>query len=162
MSSTPSTAPPVKLSRKEARAITRREQLRLLRELQKDAQAGDKTVWDRLGDIKNIKHAALKKRLRDRLKFRQGPRCCYCKRWLLNSAYASPIEHVLPRAVYPQYAVSARNLVIACYDCNDLKKKDDWGGYAGSHKRYPGAKTTTHFFHPRYHSFDDHVRDGLK
>jgi len=157
MSGSPLPAPPVKLSRKERREAKRREQLTLLRKFQKESQAGDKTVWKRLGDSTNNKCVALKKLLRERLMSRQEPRCCYCNRWLLNTAYASPIEHVLPRSVYPQFAVSARNLAIACYDCNDLKKKDDWGKYVRSHKQYPGADTTTHFFHPRYHSFDDHI-----
>lgn len=158
MSPAPLLTPPVKISRNQARSIKRRAQIKLLQKFQKESQAGDKSVWTRLGNRTNANCIALKELLRDRLKSRQEPRCCYCKRWLLNTAYASPIEHVLPRSIYPQFAVSARNLAIACYDCNDLKKKDDWGGFSGSPILYPGAEAATHFFHPRYHRFDDHIR----
>lgn len=144
-------------SRAEKRLTLRRDCLILLRELRGAAKRGDETVWSRLGDVNNAVSKELKATLRKSLKSRQEPRCCYCKRWLINNAHASPIEHVLPRKVYPQFALRARNLAIACNDCNALKTDDDWGQFAEPHLLYP---TPTHmsFFHPRYHPYDEHIR----
>lgn len=147
----------VKVSRADTRIQLRRERLQLLRTLQQDAQAGDKTVWKRLGDASNKQCKALKALLRERLKAHQEPRCCYCKRWLLNTAYASPIEHVLPRDIYPEFALHPRNLAIACYDCNQLKTADDWGSFSGPNLKYPRRQATVHFYHPRYHRYDEHI-----
>ncbi|VVP54401.1 hypothetical protein PS896_05584 [Pseudomonas fluorescens] len=134
----------------------RHERLSLLRELRQATKAHETDVWERLSDIKNTRSKELKAMLRKSLKARQGPRCCYCKRWLLNSAHASPIEHILPRHYYPQFALRARNLAIACNDCNALKTDDDWGSF-GPHLSYPSPSAMI-FFHPRYHSYDEHVR----
>lgn len=147
----------LKPSPAEKRISLRRDRLTLLRELRDAAKAGDEEVWSRLGDTKNVRSKDLKALLRKRLKARQEPRCCYCKRWLLNNAHASPIEHVLPRRFYPQFALRVRNLAIACNDCNALKTDDDWGQFAGPHLDYP-SPTVMGFFHPRYHPYDEHIR----
>lgn len=147
----------LKPAKAKKRVSKRRQQLLLLRELQRDAKAGDRGVWGRLGDGKNVGCKELKAELRRYLKARQEPRCCYCKRWLLNNAHASPIEHVLPRKTYPQFALRMRNLMIACVDCNGLKTNDDWGLFPGPHDAYPQPQLML-FFHPRYHSYDEHVR----
>lgn len=142
---------------KSSRTQKRRELLTLLRELQRAAKAGDAEVWSRLGDTQNSSSKNLKSTLRRSLKIRQEPRCCYCKRWLLNNAHASPIEHVLPRRYYPQFALRARNLALACNDCNALKADDDWGRYVEPNTDYPLPQSMT-FFHPRYHPYDHHIR----
>lgn len=137
--------------------LTYREKMGLLHKLRSAAKAGDKAVWGTLGDIKDSDHAALKKRLRLALGKRQEPRCCYCKRWLLNNANAAPIEHVLPRDTYPHFALQPRNLAIACVDCNSVKSKADWGKFPGPYLRYPAAEVMS-FFHPRYHHYNEHIR----
>ncbi|SDB35425.1 HNH endonuclease [Pseudomonas sp. NFACC13-1] len=147
----------LKPSRAEKRLSLRQDRLTLLRELRIAAKGGDIDVWTRLGDTKNAPSKDLKAQLRKSLKARQEPRCCYCKRWLLNNAHASPIEHILPRKHYPEFALRARNLAIACNDCNSLKSDADWGNFTGSPKVYP-SPATMHFFHPRYHFYDEHIR----
>ncbi|MDZ3826564.1 MULTISPECIES: HNH endonuclease [Pseudomonas] len=158
MTSIPSLTSTATMSRAAARSRQRREHLQLLRALQQQARAGDRTVWTQLGNISDTKCKALKALLRERLKSRQKPRCCYCKRWLLNTAYASPIEHVLPRDTYPEFALHMRNLAIACYDCNQLKAAVDWAAFTGSRRFYPGIEAADHFYHPRYHHYDEHIR----
>lgn len=135
----------------------RRQRLNLLLDLRKLARQGSHAVWGKLGNTDDTAHADLKKVLRQALKERQEPRCCYCKRWLLNQAAAAPIEHVLPRLAYPAFALRARNLVIACVDCNSLKGKCDWGNFPKPHLRYPSGEELT-FFHPRFHDYDEHLR----
>lgn len=135
----------------------RRQRLNLMLDLRKLARQGDQAVWGKLGKTDDTAHADLKKALRQALKDRQEPRCCYCKRWLLNQAAAAPIEHVLPRHTYPTFALRARNLAIACVDCNTLKGKCDWGNFPKPHLRYPSGEELT-FFHPRFHDYDVHLR----
>jgi hypothetical protein len=135
----------------------RRKRLNLLLDLRKLARQGNQAVWGTLGNTGDTAYAGLKKVLRQALKKRQEPRCCYCKRWLLNQAAAAPIDHVLPRLTYASFALRARNLVIACVDCNSLKGKSDWGNLPKPHMRYPSGEELT-FFHPRFHDYDEHVR----
>ncbi|NBB33345.1 hypothetical protein Q1W70_23240 [Pseudomonas kielensis] len=146
-----------KLSAAEKRKAQRIARLALVRELISAAKNKEKDVWARLGDTDNAVSKNLKAILRDHLKARQEPRCCYCKRWLINNAHASPIEHILPRDDYPQFALHTRNLAIACNDCNAMKANDDWGKSTGPHERYP-LPAAMSFFHPFYHRYDDHIR----
>ena len=89
----------------------------------------------------------------------QRNRCCYCRRWLCNSGYSKPIEHILPRKTYEQYSFHFWNLSVACVDCNALKKETDWAN-PDKHgfEAYPLPSTFTEMFHPRFHRFDEHVR----
>lgn len=137
--------------------LLRRRRLNLMLNLRKQARQGDQAVWGKLSNKDDTAYADLKKALRQALKDRQEPRCCYCKRWLLNQAAAAPIEHVLPRHTYPTFALRARNLAIACVDCNTLKGKCDWGNFPEPHLRYPSREELT-FFHPRFHDYDVHIR----
>lgn len=133
-----------------------RKRKRLLRDLKLAVSQSDYTAWARLSDAAAAP-AYLKKTLRKLLRRRYGPRCCYCKRWLLNNANAAPIEHILPRAGYARFTLHRFNLTIACVDCNSIKSDDDWGQFVGPHWRYPVEAALT-FFHPRLHKYDKHIR----
>jgi uncharacterized protein (TIGR02646 family) len=141
----------------------RREALIVIRQLRKRAQAGDKDVWKALNDYGKkagevVIGSKIKAALRKFLAAQQGHECCYCRRWLLNNAYASPIEHVLPRATYPQFALHFWNLAVACTACNSAKTDADWGGFVANHPVYPLPAGIDHFFHPRYHQYAQHIR----
>ncbi|GID03070.1 HNH endonuclease [Pseudomonas sp. 008] len=89
----------------------------------------------------------------------QKNRCCYCRRWLSNSGYSKPIEHILPRERYEQYSFHFWNLSVACVDCNSLKSDKDWASPTKHNQEaYPSPSAFTEMFHPRFHRFDDHVR----
>ncbi|MBZ9785426.1 hypothetical protein K9857_28160 [Pseudomonas sp. REP124] len=105
-----------------------------------------------------IHGAAIKSAFRRRLLELQGGQRCYCRRWLVGTAYAKPIEHVLPRRHYPQFSIDFWNLAVACTDCNSLKTDDVWGTISFTRRRYPRAKDFTEAFHPRFYRYDDHVR----
>lgn len=105
-----------------------------------------------------IRGASIKSAFRRRLLELQGGRCCYCRRWLVNTAYAKPIEHILPRHHYPQFSIEFWNLAVACKDCNDAKTDDVWGTISTARRRYPSAREFSDTFHPRFHRYDDHVR----
>ena len=140
----------------------RRNALVVIRTLRKKAQAGDRGVWKELSDYGkpsgNITGPKIKQALRKFLISQQGHECCYCRRWLLNNAYASPIEHILPRDIYPEFALHFWNLAVACTACNSAKTADDWGMFAPPYVSYPIPEKSGHFFHPRFHQFNQHVR----
>lgn len=121
-------------------------------------------VWptlDAMADVTalgTITGSSIKSAFRRRLLELQGGRCCYCRRWLANTAYAKPIEHILPRHHYPQFSVEFWNLAVACSDCNGAKTDDVWGTISTGRRRYPSAREFTDTFHPRFHRYDDHVR----
>ena len=96
--------------------------------------------------------SALRKHLTDL----QGSRCCYCRRWLQNVAYARPVEHVLSRDDYPQFSLHYWNLALACRDCNQVKSNKKWTSLPVTADEYP---IDAHdYFHPRIHFFDAHIR----
>lgn len=105
-----------------------------------------------------ITGAQLKSAFRQRLLELQGGRCCYCRRWLVSTAYAKHIEHILPRHHYAQFSVEFWNLAVACSDCNGAKTDDVWGAISIKRRRYPKAREFSETFHPRFHRYDDHVR----
>lgn len=89
----------------------------------------------------------------------QGNRCCYCRRWLFNSGYSKPIEHILPRESYEQYSFHFWNLSVACVDCNTIKSDNVWTDTIRRDlEAYPSPNSFTDMFHPRFHRFDDHIR----
>lgn len=96
--------------------------------------------------------------LRNHLVSLQDGCCCYCRRPLQGIAWAKPIDHVLPKAAYPHYTFHYRNLAVACYDCNHVKRDEDWSGWARARRKYIPERRCRNFFHPRYHPYDDHVR----
>lgn len=105
-----------------------------------------------------ITGASIKSAFRRRLLELQGGRCCYCRRWLVSTAYAKPIEHILPRRHYPQFSIEFWNLAVACRDCNGAKTDDVWGSISTAWRRYPRSREFTDMFHPRFHRYDDHIR----
>lgn len=137
----------------------------LLRELWDEAHSRPcMDVWPKLDqmadvtDLGTITGASIKSAFRNRLLTLQGGRCCYCRRWLANTAYAKPIDHILPRRHYPQFSIDFWNLAVACSDCNSIKTDELWGAILTTTRRYPKAQDFTDAFHPRFHRYDDHVR----
>lgn len=56
---------------------------------------------------------------------RDGDRCVYCGRELLNQFCVACGDHLLPRRLYPQLVDSVDNLVPACTHCNRIKQEYD-------------------------------------
>ncbi len=101
----------------------------------------------------------IRKALRKFLEKEQNGMCCYCHRPLVNIAHAKPIEHILPRVDFVPYTFHFWNLAVACFDCNQIKRGDVWADDA---KRglipYPGPGEFAEMYHPRFHTFGEHVR----
>jgi uncharacterized protein (TIGR02646 family) len=117
-------------------------------------------VWPQLHAtaLGAINANSIKYAFRSKILLLQENRCCYCRRWLVNTAYAKPIEHILPRRHYPQFSIEFWNMAVSCYDCNSAKKDEVWGTTSKTVRRYPKAQEFTEVFHPRFHRYDEHVR----
>lgn len=96
--------------------------------------------------------------LREYLIKEQKNRCCYCKRFLFNIAYARPVDHILPVKHYPQFSLILDNLVVACYDCNQAKHDYNWWPALGRCNTYPTESQLTGAFHGKYHAYDGHIK----
>ncbi|MFJ2709707.1 HNH endonuclease [Pseudomonas sp. NPDC087346] len=144
---------------KKLRAETRDLVHRLFRKTRKGLADGW-TLLEALnpedGDIATA--SQLKAALRDQLVKQQGNRCCYCRRWLVNTAYARPIEHVLPKASYAQFSLHFWNLAVACTDCNSKKTNTIWGSIDPNRLKYPLPSSIEDWYHPRFHDYDQHIR----
>jgi hypothetical protein len=98
------------------------------------------------------------KALRAHLANAQGDRCCYCRKLMPNTGHARPIEHVLNRSLWPQFSLFYWNLALACYDCNSLKGVKRWIDSPNHLRNYPADTGFCANYHPRYHSYDKHVK----
>ncbi|MDT3314897.1 hypothetical protein QZR14_26380 [Pseudomonas sp. rhizo66] len=104
---------------------------------------------------------AIRSHIRDLIEKDQRHQCCYCRRPLLNSAHAKPIEHILPHSIFVQHTFNILNLSISCVDCNGKKKDHVWTHHEGKFRRtrhYPPATAFSDMYHPRFHSYDEHVK----
>lgn len=97
------------------------------------------------------------KKLREHLTSLQDNRCCYCRKWLYNIAYASPIEHILARKHYPQFSLEYTNFAVVCFDCNQIKSAADWECLDKDKEEYPKPEAFIKSFHPTYHRYDGHI-----
>ena len=64
---------------------------------------------------------SLKKRIVEKLELKHHRACAYCKRPVGHYGYGWHIEHVYPKAGFPERTFSLRNLTIGCVDCNQWK-----------------------------------------
>lgn len=121
-------------------------------------------LWEALGSYEHpvekstVTGTAIKKAFRDYMLEKQRGRCCYCRCWLHNNAYAKPIEHVLPRSSYKQFSLDFWNLAVACVDCNLGKGNRVWGTVPVNAQTYPNRDDFGQSFHPRLHLYNEHVR----
>lgn len=121
-------------------------------------------IWEALHNLDerhggvSLKGSAFKRSFREYLEPQQNDQCCYCLAPLQNIAHAKPIEHILPRSTYPQFALHFWNLSIACFNCNQGKGESDWYGFDSDRKQYPMPGLFSEAFHPRFHVHAEHVR----
>ncbi|WP_338585511.1 hypothetical protein [Pseudomonas sp. MAG733B] len=111
--------------------------------------------------IPEISGELIRKQLRTLLEKEQNYQCCYCRRPLLNSGYAKPIEHVLPRSKCVQHTFNLFNLVVCCVDCNLKKSNHIWSlreGEFTSEQEYPAPESFDDLYHPRFHNYNEHIK----
>ncbi|MEX5574916.1 HNH endonuclease [Pseudomonas lijiangensis] len=125
-----------------------------------------KTLWEEFyGYVSKITPTvtgkAIRNHIRKIIEKEQNHQCCYCRRPLLNNAYAKPIEHILPQDTFVQHTFNILNLSISCVDCNSKKSDSVWTSKEGKFRRtyhYPAPAAFSDMFHPRFHRYDEHVK----
>jgi uncharacterized protein (TIGR02646 family) len=126
--------------------------------------ANSDDLWAKLYKYNEAKKSGvtgklLRQHLREFLEEQQGYLCCYCRRPLVNISNAKPIEHVLPRQPFVQHTFHFWNLAIACFDCNHAKSNKFWvNPVLVSVEDYPNPEDFSDWYHPRFHTYDEHVR----
>lgn len=86
-----------------------------------------------------------------------SPRCGYCQDRIFHESNGN-VDHILPAAIYPQFTFEYLNLVRACVTCNMLKLDDDYYELVPANgNTYSARVNAVKCFHPRNHSFSDHV-----
>lgn len=136
----------------------------VLLEMWRRSRRNKTDLWKELSNYSHaiykddITGVSIKSAFRDFMRKSQQGRCCYCRCWLVGSAHARPIEHILSRDDYPQFSLDFWNLAVACADCNLAKTNHVWGSVPTTAKRYPGHDGFHDMFHPRYHAYNDHIR----
>jgi len=121
-------------------------------------------VWGDLAHLKDtvsnkkVDDTAVKAAFRAYMSSIQNGRCCYCRQWLVSTAYAKPIEHIMPRDAYPQFSLYFWNLAVACADCNGIKSNSQWQLGLVVDSTYPRPDAFEKMFHPRFHEYSHHVR----
>lgn len=138
--------------------------LLVLRKFWRESRRLDSDVWDNLSSYGSaaakeaVNGSAIKGAFRDFALRLQHGRCCYCRCWLPATPYAMPIEHILPRNAYRRFSVDFWNLAVACVDCNLAKGSKAWTSIPAGTAGYPRRDAFPGMFHPRYHSYNEHVR----
>ena len=84
-------------------------------------------------------------------------RCGYCQDRIFHNKNSN-VDHILPASIYPQFTFVEDNLVRVCVTCNMLKTALDFyelpAPISKDYSRHAGVWAC---FHPRHHTFSDHV-----
>ena len=83
--------------------------------------------------------------------------CCYCnERWLTEHGRVWDLEHVVPKAVHPNFTFEPLNLATSCPDCNNAKReKETLINPATS--AYPSTADSFEVVHPHFDRWEDHI-----
>lgn len=65
--------------------------------------------------------AVLREDVKNTLRIKARKRCAYCRRPMGSHNISWHIEHIRPKAKFPKFMFSMKNLVFACIDCNYTK-----------------------------------------
>lgn len=92
----------------------------------------------------------------------QDNRCCYCaEQWLTEHGRVWDLEHIVPKAVHPEFMFESRNLAVACPDCNNAKR-DEETLTDPTVTAYPSSAASFVVVHPHFDRWEDHIsKSGL-
>ena len=105
--------------------------------------------WD-----KNI-FSDLKGKIRDVLRPEQNNKCCYCKKELGYDIKEVDIEHIVPKATYPQFTFEPRNLALSCPSCNTIK--GDKPVLSKTFIRFPNHSKHHTIIHPHFDNYEGNI-----
>ena len=105
--------------------------------------------WD-----KNI-FSGLKTKIRDDLRPKQNNKCCYCKKELGHDIKEVDIEHIIPKATYPNFTFTPKNLALSCQGCNTIK--GDKPVLSKTIVRHPSHSKHHTIVHAHYDIYEKHI-----
>ncbi len=89
----------------------------------------------------------------------QARRCCYCRKQIqTNHGRVWDVEHVIARALRPEFTFEPQNLAIACVDCNSAKS--DQNVLVVERRTFPRRSDAYSIIHPHYDEWEDHLLFG--
>lgn len=99
----------------------------------------------------------VKAEVKNHYKIEQNFRCSYCWRKILVKHSATwDTEHIVPRALHPEFIFEPKNLCIACKDCN-VAKGDAEVLVNKTRKRYPTKSSAFKIVHPHFDNYEEHI-----
>lgn len=107
----------------------------------------------------------LRSNLRNHYRDEQKAICCYCREIVsLVSASNSPVEHIAPKSLYPDFMFETKNMCVICADCNEIKRQQevmeivpDTLKDGSGRKLYPRSPNAFKIVHPHIDEYDDHI-----
>jgi 5-methylcytosine-specific restriction endonuclease McrA len=100
----------------------------------------------------------LKERIKNHYLHAQDYTCPYCRQRIVvehNGAWDA--EHVIPKDKYPEFMFEAKNLCIACKDCNGEKWNDDVLRNKGR-TTFPTKDTDYLISHPHFDNYENNIK----
>lgn len=123
-----------------ARILTYRNSLSLMGYTGLTMSSSTSDRYYDLYDSKAISVTAIKKAVKEQFKDEQL--CPYC---LIDTHTC--LDHYFPRSIFPEFSISAQNLVPSCFSCNTTHKKNKWG-----------SGTDRPFIHPYFDDLPQNVQ----
>ncbi|MDH5903459.1 hypothetical protein L8S00_08610 [Vibrio splendidus] len=123
----------------------------------------DHTIWNTTtGIVSRIRSA-----IRTHYKDQQGYRCCYCRQQTLQDhGFVWDCEHILPKAIYPQFLFEPYNLALSCRECNIAKEKFKNQLITEDNEDYCCDGNKYRIIHPHFDIYSEHLNleelDGTK
>lgn len=115
-----------------------------------DLKPHEKNMWD---SPPNDNIRELKSVIRDKLLINQSETCAYCG-LDLGGTSEGQIEHIAPKAKYPQFTFEEYNLAMACHHCNGFSKKGNHHTISTLTSDY--SKCKFKLVHPYFDNPDNH------
>lgn len=115
-------------------------------------------IWE---DMKNKNIKKFRKEIRYFYLHEQKKTCFYCKQYIFSkNGLHWQVEHILPKALFPQFLLDPQNLIVACPDCNGPKGNQNThvdGLSACKQKIYPRTSGRFTIIHPFFDSYEEHI-----
>ena len=96
----------------------------------------------------------------------QKGKCAYCKEPVsLRSAANCHVEHIVPKSKYLSFIFEAKNLCVACADCNEIKREQETLGIepdplinGNIRVQYPRSSNAFKIVHPHFDVYNEHIK----
>lgn len=109
---------------------------------------------------------SIRSHVRSHYRLEQRGKCAYCRSPVsLRSASNCHVEHIVPKSKYLSFIFEAKNLCVACADCNEIKREQETLGEepdpllnGDTRVRYPRSSNAFKIVHPHFDIYDEHIK----